>query len=118
MNTDLDIRVVELLSWKQWNELVSPVGAINNGVELIEEMGAEMVDEAIGLIAHSAGQASRRLRMLRLAYGSAGGENTAMTDAAQAAEAYFSGSKVKLDWSPDWGDRRGPAWGGWRPRSC
>jgi len=101
MNTDLDIRVVELLCSRLCHELVSPVGAINNGVELIEEMGAEMADEAIGLIAHSANQASRRLRLLRLAYGSAGSENSAMTDAVQAADAYFTGTKIKLDWAPD-----------------
>ena len=65
MKTDLDMRVVELLCSRLCHELVSPVGAINNGVELIEEMGAEMADEAIGLIAHSADQASRRLRLLR-----------------------------------------------------
>ena len=48
MKTDLDIRVVELLCSRLCHELVSPVGAINNGVELIEEMGADMADEAIG----------------------------------------------------------------------
>jgi histidine phosphotransferase ChpT len=101
MSTELDIRVVELLCSRLCHELVSPVGAINNGVELIEEMGAEMADEAIGLIAHSAGQASRRLRLLRLAYGSPGSGNSAMTDAAQAAEAYFTGAKVRLDWPGD-----------------
>jgi hypothetical protein len=47
MKTDLDIRVVELLCSRLCHELVSPVGAINNGVELMEEMGAEMADEAM-----------------------------------------------------------------------
>jgi histidine phosphotransferase ChpT len=98
MKTDLDIRVVELLCSRLCHELVSPVGAINNGVELIEEMGAEMADEAIGLIAHSADQASRRLRLLRLAYGAAGGDRAGLDEAAQAAEAYFAGGKIKLEW--------------------
>jgi histidine phosphotransferase ChpT len=99
MKTNLDIRVVELLCSRLCHELVSPVGAINNGVELIEEMGAEMTDEAIGLIAHSADQASRRLRLLRLAYGAAG-DTSGLKDVAQAAEAYFTGGKIKLDWQP------------------
>jgi histidine phosphotransferase ChpT len=100
MKTDLDIRVVELLCSRLCHELVSPVGAINNGVELIEEMGAEMADEAIGLIAHSADQASRRLRLLRLAYGTSGSDKSGLAEAAQAAEGYFAGSKIKLEWLP------------------
>jgi histidine phosphotransferase ChpT len=100
MKTDLDIRVVELLCSRLCHELVSPVGAINNGVELIEEMGADMADEAIGLIAHSADQASRRLRLLRLAYGAPGGGNSGLAEAAQAAEGYFAGGKIKLEWPP------------------
>ena len=100
MKTDLDIRVVELLCSRLCHELVSPVGAINNGVELIEEMGADMADEAIGLIAHSADQASRRLRLLRLAYGAASSDKSGLAEVAQAAEGYFAGSKIKLEWPP------------------
>lgn len=115
MKADFDIRVAELLCSRLCHELVSPVGAINNGVELIEEMGAEMADEAIGLIAHSADQAARRLRLLRLAYGAAGSESGAgVADAQQAASAYFSQSKVTLDWPvgrlpADHAQRRGVA---------
>lgn len=101
MKVDLDIRVVELLCSRLCHELVSPVGAINNGVELIEEMGTEMVDEAIDLIAHSADQAARRLRLLRLAYGAAGAESTAgLAEAQQAAASYFADTKITLDWPP------------------
>jgi histidine phosphotransferase ChpT len=115
MKADFDIRVAELLCSRLCHELVSPVGAINNGVELIEEMGAEMADDAIGLIAHSADQAARRLRLLRLAYGAAGSESGAgMADAQQAAATYFADSKVTLDWPagrlpPEHTQRRGAA---------
>ncbi|HEV7371959.1 histidine phosphotransferase family protein [Arenibaculum sp.] len=101
MTIDMDIRVAELLCSRLCHELVSPIGAINNGVELIEEMGEDMTDEAIALIAHSAGQAARRLRLLRLAYGAAGAGGTAgFADAQQAASAYFTGGKISLDWPP------------------
>jgi histidine phosphotransferase ChpT len=96
---DMDIRVAELLCSRLCHELVSPVGAINNGVELIEEMGEDMAEEAIALISHSAGQAARRLRLLRLAYGAAGGEGAVgFADAQQAATAYFADGKISLDW--------------------
>ncbi len=98
MNIELDIRVTELLCSRLCHELVSPVSAINNGVELIEEMGEDMAEEAIKLIAHSADQAARRLRLLRLAYGAAGSDASSMADAQQAAESYFAGGKIRLDW--------------------
>lgn len=115
MKAHFDIRVAELLCSRLCHELISPVGAINNGVELIEEMGAGMADDAIGLIAHSADQAARRLRLLRLAYGAAGAESGAgIADAQQTAATYFSDSKVTLDWPsgrlpPDLAQRRGTA---------
>lgn len=98
MTVAMDIRVVELLCSRLCHELVSPVGAVNNGVELIEEMGSEMGEEALGLIAHSAQQAARRLQVLRLAYGAAGTEAASFGDVRTAATNYFSGSKIALDW--------------------
>jgi len=56
------------------HDLISPVSAINNGVELIEDIGGSVVDEAMKLIGDSANLASRRLRLYRLAYGRAGSE--------------------------------------------
>ena len=68
--------VIELLASRICHDLVSPVGAINNGVEFMEEMGddAEQRKEALGLISHSASQASAKLMAFRIAYGSGGRE--------------------------------------------
>ncbi|WP_328702836.1 histidine phosphotransferase family protein [Arenibaculum pallidiluteum] len=98
MTVALDIRVLELLCSRLCHELVSPVGAVNNGVELIEEMGADMADEAMGLIAHSAQQAARRLQVLRLAYGAAGTDASSFGEVRTAAANYLSGSKIALEW--------------------
>ena len=54
MATMVDFRVIELLCSRICHDLISPVGAINNGVELIEELGDRVVDEAIALIGTSA----------------------------------------------------------------
>ena len=97
MSAPVDIRVVELLCSRICHDLISPVTAINNGVELWNDMGAEVVDDALGLIAHSAEQAQRRLLFLRLAYGAAGGDSGA-DDAREAAAGLFAGTKIELDW--------------------
>jgi histidine phosphotransferase ChpT len=72
MSVTLDPRVLELIASRICHDLVSPVGAINNGVELMQEMGVDAGDEATALISTSAQQAAFRLKCFRLAYGAAG----------------------------------------------
>ena len=95
----IDIRVMELLASKLCHDLVSPVSAINNGVELIEDIGGSVVDEAMKLIGDSGITASRRLRLYRMAYGRAGSEDCLSTkDVRQVAEQYLTGGKTLLVW--------------------
>src|SRR5580704_12677143 len=98
----IDIRVLELLCSKLCHDLVSPVSAINNGVELIEDIGGSVVEEAMKLIGDSAGHASRRLRLFRMAYGRAGSEESlGVKDMRIIAEQYIAGGKVTLNWPED-----------------
>jgi len=101
---DLDIRVVELLASRLCHDLVSPVGAIRNGLELIEEMNEDeepnpaFMGEAIKLIDHSSLQADRRLRVFRLAYGMAGREQKGFNEARSAAEGWLAEGRTRLSW--------------------
>lgn len=98
----LDIRVLELLASRVCHDLVSPVGAIRNGLELIEEMEDEpaggFLGEAVKLIEHSSGQADKRLRVFRLAYGLAGREQKGFGDTRSAAQGWLEGGRTTLDW--------------------
>ena len=95
----IDLRIVELLISKLCHDLVSPVGAINNGVELITDVGGSVAGDAMKLIGDSAEQASRRLRLFRLAYGRAGSEpGLTARDVRSVAENYLAGGKVSLVW--------------------
>lgn len=102
----IDIRVLELLASKVCHDLVSPVGAIRNGLELIEEMQDEedgapsggFFGEAVKLIDHSSAQADRRLRVFRLAYGLAGRDQKGFGDARAAAAGWLDGGRTALDW--------------------
>lgn len=102
----IELRALELLCSRLCHDLVSPVGAIRNGLEILEECdeGGGGSDgfrgEAIQLINHAAGQADGRLRMFRLAYGQAGREAAGFADARVAAQAWFSAGRTKLDWGP------------------
>lgn len=95
----IDLRVLELLSSKICHDLISPVSAINNGVELIEDIGDAVVDEAMKLIADSASVSSRRLKLFRIAYGRAGSEESLpVKDVRLVAAQYFETGKIKLNW--------------------
>lgn len=100
MAIEIELPIVELLCSRICHDLVSPVGAINNGIELINEKPnkAECEDE-LALIAYSADQAARKLRMFRLAYGAGGGgAGTGFDVVKSAAETFFQGSKIKFVW--------------------
>lgn len=95
----LPIRVVELLCSRICHDLVSPVAAISNGVELLGEMGPEGLTDALGLLGHSGRQASVRLQTFRLCYGAGGSE--ALVSGKMIYEAFLNhieSDKVKLEW--------------------
>lgn len=96
--------VIELLASRICHDLVSPVGAINNGVEFMEEMGddPEQRKEAINLIAHSASQASAKLMAFRIAYGSGGRDsNVKPEDVQKAFSQLIAGDgKISQTWDP------------------
>lgn len=63
-----------LLCSRLCHDAIGPVGAIMNGLELLEdEGGAEMRDLALGLVRSSARKAAAVLEFARIAYGAGGG---------------------------------------------
>ncbi|HEY1506942.1 MAG TPA: histidine phosphotransferase family protein [Stellaceae bacterium] len=91
----VELRVMELLNARLCHELISPVGAINNGVELVaeEDMDADFQRDAMKLIASSAKTAGQRLNFYRFAYGSGRGST-----GKDAALGLLDGAKAKVDW--------------------
>ena len=90
-----------LLCSRVCHDLISPVGAIMNGLEVLEEeKDAEMRGFALDLIKKSAEQASARLQFCRLAFGAAGsaGASIDTTEAAMVARGFFSNERAELKW--------------------
>jgi histidine phosphotransferase ChpT len=92
-----------LLCSRVCHDVISPVGAIINGLEVLDdEKDAEMRDVALDLIKRSAGAASARLQFCRLAFGAAGSAGASIDtgDAENVMRGLISNNeKVKLVWS-------------------
>ncbi len=91
-----------LLCSRVCHDIISPVGAIMNGLEVLEdEKESGMRDVAIELIKKSAKGASARLQFCRLAYGAAGSAGAAIDtgDAEAVARGLLATEKLTLEWN-------------------
>ena len=88
-----------LLCSRICHDIISPVGAINNGLELLEEGGSD--EDAMRLIKASARNASARLQFARLAFGASGsaGMQIDTGDAEAVANAFLANEKPEFEWS-------------------
>jgi histidine phosphotransferase ChpT len=90
-----------LLCSRVCHDVISPVGAIVNGLEVLdEEKDAEMRGFALDLIKKSAETASARLQFCRLAFGAAGSAGASIDtgDAEKVARGLFADQRTQLDW--------------------
>jgi histidine phosphotransferase ChpT len=90
-----------LLCSRVCHDLISPVGAIVNGIEVMEEdKNEETKTFALDLIKKSAYQASAKLQFCRLAFGAAGsaGAQIDLGDAEKAARGLIEDGKTTLVW--------------------
>ncbi len=92
-----------LLCSRVCHDIISPVGAINNGLELLDEGGAD--EDAMKLIRASARNASARLQFARIAFGAAGSAGMVIDtgDAQTVAAAFLRNEKPEFEWN-------GPRW--------
>jgi len=91
-----------LLCSRVCHDLISPVGAIVNGIEVLEEdKDEETRTFALDLIQKSARNASARLQFCRLAFGAAGsaGAQIETGDAEKVARGLLEDDKIKITWN-------------------
>jgi histidine phosphotransferase ChpT len=86
----------ELVASRICHDLISPVGAIANGVELMALGGSG--SEEISLISESAQSAGARVRFFRIAFGAAGAEQ--MVDPSEVKNLFsdLAGDRVSVNW--------------------
>ena len=101
-NRELEaLDLAALLCSRVCHDIISPVGAIINGLEVLDEDNSEDMREfAFGLIRRSAKQGSAKLQFARLAFGAAGsaGAEIDLADAEKVARGYMEGEKAEFAW--------------------
>lgn len=96
------LELAALLCSRVCHDLISPVGAIVNGLEVLDDNPKpEDREFALDLIRKSAKTASARLQFCRLAFGAAGsaGAQIDLGDAQAMAKGHFEDGKITIAWS-------------------
>ena len=96
------VDLASLLCSRLCHDLMSPIGALNNGIELLaDETDPEMRERCLELLADSARASANKLKFFRLAFGAAGGfgEEIDTHEAEVALEGLFGAEKrIELGW--------------------
>src|SRR3954465_11862643 len=96
------VDLASLLCSRLCHDLMSPVGALNNGIELLaDETDPEMREKCLELLADSARASANKLKFFRLAFGAAGGfgEEIDTHEAEAALEGLFGPERrIELGW--------------------
>ncbi len=99
MNDDLDLGA--LLCSRLCHDLISPVGAVGNGLELLDPQGGAD-PEVRALLGDSARAAAAALAFYRIAFGAVGapGAQVSTQELGVVAAGYFAASRHTLTWPP------------------
>ena len=103
MNDTDAVTLASQLCSRLCHDLLSPVGALSNGLELLaDEQDPEMRQRCMELLEQSARTSANKLKFFRLAYGAAGGfgERIDMTEPKAVIEALAADARrVELHWA-------------------
>jgi histidine phosphotransferase ChpT len=97
-----DLELASLLASRVCHDVIGPVGAIVNGLEVLdEENDEEMREIAMELVRKSAESASVKLKFSRLAFGASGsaGMEIDLSEAGEISVEFATSPRVNLEWN-------------------
>ena len=94
-----NINIAALIGSRICHDLISPIGAINNGLELLGMAGHAPGPE-MDLIQESVGNASARIRYFRIAYGAAGDQKMGRAEVVSILQDLMRGGRLDVAWGP------------------
>lgn len=98
--TPYPIQLTELIGSRICHDLISPLGAISNGVELLS-MSGNTIGPEMSLISESVENANARIRFFRVAFGEARpGQRISISEISGILRDISRGSRLVTDWQP------------------
>ena len=95
----LNIDLPTLIGSRICHDLISPIGAINNGLELLQMAGTGAAPgPELALIGQSVESASARIRFFRIAFGAAGDQTMGQNEVTSILRDLYADSRVEIDW--------------------
>ncbi|MFV0515507.1 MAG: histidine phosphotransferase family protein [Jhaorihella sp.] len=96
-----NVNLAALIGSRICHDLISPIGAIANGLELLDLTGTAPGPE-MALIADSAGHAGARIRFFRIAYGGPGQQSMGRSEVVSILNDLGQTGRLRVDWAvPD-----------------
>lgn len=96
-----DLNLAALIGSRICHDLISPIGAINNGLELLSLTGEGSGSPEMSLIADSCDSANARIRFFRIAFGTASAsQSVGRAEVINILDATLRDSKLSADWHP------------------
>ena len=87
-----------LIASRICHDLISPIGAISNGVELLEMEIADRPE--LALLSESAGNANARIRFFRISFGAASADQRiARTEVLSVLSGLAAGNRITTSWT-------------------
>ena len=103
MTTNASLELASLMCSRLCHDMLSPVGALSNGLELLaEEQDPEMRQKCLELLEQSAKISTDKLKFFRLAFGAAGGfgEAVPVEEPQELINALASNNaRITLNWA-------------------
>jgi histidine phosphotransferase ChpT len=94
-----NVNLSALIGSRICHDLISPIGAINNGLELLGMSGGTPGPE-MDLIHESVGNASARIRFFRVAFGAAGEQMMGRAEIVSILKDVGQGARLHVAWGP------------------
>ncbi|WP_299875647.1 histidine phosphotransferase family protein [uncultured Sulfitobacter sp.] len=91
--------IAVLIGSRICHDLISPIGAITNGLELLN-MAGEANGPEMSLIGESVGNASARIRFFRIAFGAAGDQMVGTAEITSILRDLYHGGRLEVEWTP------------------
>ncbi|CUJ95488.1 hypothetical protein RUE5091_01544 [Ruegeria denitrificans] len=95
--SDTTVNLAELIGSRICHDLISPIGAITNGLELLEIVGLVQGPE-MELISGSVGSAGARIRFFRVAFGSASDQPLGRAEVSELLKDVERAGRVRVNW--------------------